>query len=176
MHPRLNEIDRDKVTNFYAAIRRESSDVGGIPIEVRHIESVLRMAEAYARMHLRDFVRSDDIDFAIDMMLESFLQSQKMTVARQLSKKLEKYKYKKNDINMLLLHRLNKEVQDKAVMEKQLRGIEETEKVSVEISLYQLRTLARDYGITEIDTFIKSSQFTKDFRLEGEKIKTIKEI
>lgn len=86
--PRLNEIDRDKVTNFYADIRRESSVVGGIPIAVRHIESVLRMAEAYARMHLRDFVRSDDIDFAIDMLLESFLQSQKMTVARQLSKKL----------------------------------------------------------------------------------------
>mmetsp|Transcript_20519 Transcript_20519/g.27731 ORF Transcript_20519/g.27731 Transcript_20519/m.27731 type:complete len:233 (-) Transcript_20519:400-1098(-) len=81
-NPRLNEIDRDKVTNFYADIRRESSVVGGIPIAVRHIESVLRMAEAYARMHLRDFVRSDDIDFAIDMLLESFLQSQKMTVAR----------------------------------------------------------------------------------------------
>lgn len=59
-----------------------------------------------------------------------------MTVARQLSKKLAKYKYKKNDVNMLLLHRLNKEAQDKAVMEKQSRGIEETEKVSVEISLY----------------------------------------
>lgn len=51
------------------------------------------MSEAYARMHLRDYVRSDDIDFAIDMLLESFLQSQKMTVARQLSKKLAKYKY-----------------------------------------------------------------------------------
>jgi len=42
-----------------------------------------------------------------------------MTVARQLSKKLAKYKYKKNDVNMLLFHRLNKEAQDKAVMEKQ---------------------------------------------------------
>jgi len=72
-HPRLNEIDRDKVTNFYADIRRESSVVGGIPIAVRHIESVLRMSEAYARMHLRDHVRADDIDFAIDMLLESFL-------------------------------------------------------------------------------------------------------
>lgn len=72
-HPRMNEIDRDKVTQFYADIRRESSVVGGIPIAVRHIESVLRMAEAYARMHLRDYVRSDDLDYAIDMLLESFL-------------------------------------------------------------------------------------------------------
>ena len=130
--PRLNEIDRDKVSNFYADIRRESSVVGGIPIAVRHIESVLRMSEAYARMHLRDHVRSDDIDFAIDMLLESFLQSQKMTVARQLSKKLAKYKYQKNDNNTLLFHILNKEAQDKAVFEKHERGIEATEKIPVD--------------------------------------------
>ena len=73
VNPKLNEIDRDKVTNFYAEIRNQSSVVGGIPIAVRHIESVLRMSEAYAKIHLRDYVRSDDIDFAIDMMLESFL-------------------------------------------------------------------------------------------------------
>jgi len=47
--------------------------VGGIPIAVRHIESVLRMAESHAKMHLRDHVRSDDIDMAISMLLESFL-------------------------------------------------------------------------------------------------------
>ena len=69
--PKLNEIDKDKVTNFYADIRNQSGAVGGIPIAVRHIESVIRMSEAHARMHLRDYVRADDIDFAIDMMLES---------------------------------------------------------------------------------------------------------
>ena len=72
-NPRINEIDQDKVTNFYTDLRKASGTVGGIPIAVRHIESVIRMSEAYARMHLRDYVRSDDIDFAIDMLLESFL-------------------------------------------------------------------------------------------------------
>jgi DNA replication licensing factor MCM2 len=75
VHPKLNDIDKEKVTNFYAEIRRESNVVGGIPIAVRHIESILRMSEAYAKIHLRDYVRSEDIDFAIDMMLHSFLQS-----------------------------------------------------------------------------------------------------
>jgi len=69
----LNEIDKEKVTQFYADIRKESNVVGGIPIAVRHIESVLRMAEAHAKIHLRDYVRSDDIDNAIEMLLESFL-------------------------------------------------------------------------------------------------------
>ena len=41
----------------------------------RHIESVIRMSEAHAKIHLRDYVRTDDIDFAIKMMVESFLQS-----------------------------------------------------------------------------------------------------
>ena len=155
--PRLNEIDRDKVTNFYADIRRESNVVGGIPIAVRHIESILRMSEAYARMHLRDYVRSDDIDFAIDMLLESFLQSQKMTVARQLSKKLAKYKYQKNDINNLLYHVLNKEAQDRAVYEKAEQGIEVTEKINVEITKYQFTQMAKDFGAQEIENFYSSS-------------------
>ena len=82
-------------------------------------------------MHLRDYVRSDDLDLAIDMLLESFLQSQKMTVARQLSKKLAHYKYKKDDLNNLLFHILNKEAQDRAVIYKHDRGVEVTEKVNV---------------------------------------------
>ena len=28
-------------------------EAGGIPVAVRHIESIIRMAEAHARMHLR---------------------------------------------------------------------------------------------------------------------------
>jgi DNA replication licensing factor MCM2 len=99
IHPKLNEIDKDKVTKFYADIRRESQLVGGIPIAVRHIESVLRMAEANAKMHLRDYVRTDDIDLAIGMMIDSFIQSQKASIARQLEKKFEPYRPKRTDPN-----------------------------------------------------------------------------
>jgi len=114
-HPRLNDIDKEKVTSFYAKIRKESSAVGGIPIAVRHIESVLRMSEAHAKMHLRDYVRTDDIDFAINMLLDSFLQSQKASVARALSKKFEPFKKKQADVNSLLLHILNKIAKERAV-------------------------------------------------------------
>ena len=37
----------------YAELRRESIHAGGIPVAIRHIESIIRMAEAHARMHLR---------------------------------------------------------------------------------------------------------------------------
>ena len=41
---------------MYSELRRESMSTGSVPITVRHIESILRMAEASAKMHLREFV------------------------------------------------------------------------------------------------------------------------
>ena len=53
---------------------------------MRHIESVMRMAQAQARMHLRDNVTDDDVDIAIRVMLESFIDTQKYSVMRQMKK------------------------------------------------------------------------------------------
>ena len=62
------------------------------------------------------------------------------------------------------------------MFEKHERGIEVTEKIPVEITLHQFKTVAHDFGAQEMDNFLKSSLFNKEFRLEGEKIKTVKEI
>jgi DNA replication licensing factor MCM2 len=58
-------IDEGKLAQLYSDLRRESATSGGVPIAVRHIESVMRMAEAHAKMHLRDHVRDDDLNAAI---------------------------------------------------------------------------------------------------------------
>lgn len=146
VHPRLSEIDKEKVTSFYAKIRHESSAVGGIPIAVRHIESVLRMSEAYARIHLRDYVHGADIDFAINMLLESFLQTQKASVARALSKKFESFKKKPADVNSLLYHILNKIVKERAVFIKYTRGIEQTDRVTVELPIDYFKRETSEFG------------------------------
>ncbi len=59
---------------------------GSIPITVRHIESMIRMAEAHAKMHLREYVREDDVNMAIRVMLESFIDTQKFSVMRNMRK------------------------------------------------------------------------------------------
>lgn len=59
---------------------------GSIPITVRHIESIIRIGEAHARMHLREYVHSDDVDMAIRVMLESFIDTQKYAVMRNMRK------------------------------------------------------------------------------------------
>lgn len=63
-----------------------SQATGSIPITVRHIESMIRMAEAHARMHLRDYVLEDDVNMAIRVMLESFIDTQKFSVMRSMRK------------------------------------------------------------------------------------------
>lgn len=59
---------------------------GSVPITVRHIESLIRIAEANARMHLRDYVHDDDINMAIRVLLESFIDTQKFAVMRNMRK------------------------------------------------------------------------------------------
>lgn len=57
-----------QIAALYAELRQQSAVSGGVPIAVRHIESVMRMAEASARMHLREHVRDDDVDLAIKVV------------------------------------------------------------------------------------------------------------
>lgn len=44
------------------------------------------MAEAHAKMHLRDYVLEDDVNMAIRVMLESFIDTQKFSVMRSMRK------------------------------------------------------------------------------------------
>lgn len=46
-------------------LRKEGAISSGMPVAVRHLESMIRMAEAHARMHLRSQVSDTDIDTAV---------------------------------------------------------------------------------------------------------------
>ena len=113
IHPKLRGFDQDKVSSLYVDLRRESANSGGVPIAVRHIESIMRMSEAHAKLHLREHVREDDVDAAIKVMLESFIQAQKFSVRRSLTKGFRKYLNTSSDKNHLLLHTLGKLVKEK---------------------------------------------------------------
>ena len=86
VRPVITQADTDKIASLYSDLRRESLVGGSIPITVRHLESMVRMAEAHAKMHLRDHVRSDDVDMAIRVMVESFVSAQKFSVMKMLKK------------------------------------------------------------------------------------------
>jgi DNA replication licensing factor MCM2 len=84
--PKLFDLDLDKISRLYADLRRESLATGSFPITVRHLESMIRMSEASARMSLREYVRADDIDLAISVAIGSFVSAQKMSIKKTLER------------------------------------------------------------------------------------------
>ena len=103
IHPKLHQMDQEKVAKMYSELRRESMATGSIPITVRHIESMIRIAEAHAKMHLREFVSEDDVNMAMRVMLESFIDTQKYSVMKTMKKNFSRYLSYKRDNNELLL-------------------------------------------------------------------------
>lgn len=84
--PKLHQLDQEKLSRLYSDLRRESLATGSFPITVRHLESMIRMAEASAKMNLREYVRSDDIDLAIQVTVGSFVNAQKISIKKTLER------------------------------------------------------------------------------------------
>jgi DNA replicative helicase MCM subunit Mcm2 (Cdc46/Mcm family) len=55
-HPELRLHDEAKLARFYSEIRQASLVGGGIPMTVRHLESIIRMACANAKFRLASVV------------------------------------------------------------------------------------------------------------------------
>ncbi|KAG8893062.1 MCM DNA helicase complex subunit, partial [Tulasnella sp. 417] len=70
----------------FAKLRGESLSTGSFPVTVRHLESMIRMAEASAEMHLREYVRRDDVDLAISVTIGSFVNAQKLSIKKSLER------------------------------------------------------------------------------------------
>lgn len=171
VHPKLTDVDKEKISDFYSTIRKYSSSIGGIPISVRHIEGMLRMSEAHAKIHLREYVRSEDVDVAIKMLLESFLQSQKSSIASALRPKLTKYLTSSSDDFELLFHILKQMARETARSKKMLENISDSV-IDIEISKEQFALETKDIPQFTIERFFKSAEFCKEFILEDNKIKT----
>ena len=178
VHPQLSDLDQEKIVRFYSELRQESQKTGGISITVRHIESLIRIAESHARIHLRDYVRDDDVDTAISMLLESFLQSQKYAVARQLGKRFSKYLRKINEESDLLFHLLNKLFRDTIRMHQYRINADLTSALTlgdvdfrnIFVSFDQFENEAREYSVHDLAGFIRSSIFQDNFTLHDRKI------
>lgn len=50
--PELRSQDEERLTTFYSKLREATSRNGGLPMTVRHLESIMRMATANAKMRL----------------------------------------------------------------------------------------------------------------------------
>ncbi|OZJ03093.1 hypothetical protein BZG36_03914 [Bifiguratus adelaidae] len=156
--PKLHQADSDKLARLYAEMRRESLASGSVPITVRHYEAMLRMAEAHARMHLREYVRSDDVDMAIQVMLKSFVTAQKYSVMRVLNKKFAKYINQASDHNELLLYTLGQ------LYKQKLRSLSVKQRRTgvVDIDIEDLESRVKELEIHDIQPFLNSILFQQN--------------
>ncbi|KAJ7316905.1 hypothetical protein JRQ81_003067 [Phrynocephalus forsythii] len=156
VHPKLNQMDQDKVARMYSELRKESMATGSIPITVRHIESVIRMAEAHARMHLRDYVVEDDVNMAIRVMLESFIDTQKFSVMRSMRKTFARYLAFRRDNNELLLFILKQLVSEQVMYQRNRYGAQQD---TIEVPEKDLVDKARQINIHNLSAFYDSELF-----------------
>ncbi|XP_048210755.1 DNA replication licensing factor MCM2 [Perognathus longimembris pacificus] len=156
VHPKLHQMDQDKVARMYSDLRKESMATGSIPITVRHIESMIRMAEAHARMHLRDYVTEDDVSMAIRVMLESFIDTQKFSVMRSMRKTFARYLSFRRDNNELLLFLLKQLVAEQVTYQRNRFGAQQD---TIEVPEKDLVDKARQINIHNLSAFYDSELF-----------------
>merc|ERR1712241_654244 len=167
VHPKLHDMDQDKVAKMYSELRRESMATGSVPITVRHIESMIRIAESHAKMHLREFVRDDDVNMAMRVMLESFIDTQKFSVMKSMKRKFQRYLAFKRDNNELLLFVLKQMAQETATYMRNRYG---TEQEVIEVTENDLLDRARAVNIQNLQPFFNSQLFqSNNFRHDAQR-------
>jgi len=179
IRPKLNDVDVDKLQRLYAELRRESASGDGVSIAVRHLESLLRMTEAHARMHLRENVRDDDADAAIQVLLRSFISTQKYSVQRSMHRSFAKYLSYNVDNNQLLLFMLNTLLREQLSYRNLRRKAEDREATlnSIEIDVEDLEAKAREKKIYDLSSFFSSALFRENrFSLSQNKKRIVKEL
>jgi DNA replication licensing factor MCM2 len=171
IRPELSQMDVDKIAKVYAQVRKESITSAALPITVRHLESIVRMAEAHARMHLRTHVRTDDIDLALRVLLDSFIQAQKHSVMGHLRKAFARYVQYKRDADELVLYVLNDLVKETLKFEAAKLRRDDERVGQVTVRTHDLRVRAKEVNVHDLQPFFGSAQFrAAGYRLVGEDI------
>uniref|UniRef100_A0A0N5BRU2 DNA replication licensing factor MCM2 n=1 Tax=Strongyloides papillosus TaxID=174720 RepID=A0A0N5BRU2_STREA len=91
IHPKLEGVPYERISNLFVDMRTQSKITGSVAITVRHVESMIRMAEAHAKIHLRQYVNEDDVSAAINVMFNSFVETQKVSIKREMKKIFARY-------------------------------------------------------------------------------------
>jgi len=171
--PKATNLDKEKLANFYKEIRKEAFRSGGAPMTARHLESIIRLAEANARIELREHVLAKDLDNAISIMLESFIQSQKHQVAEELRQKFRRYisqTTSASDTVMMLLDRLFKEKLEQLGLRRRDGSSPDMSEVTVDMADVVRHVERAEIDLDEVHDFMRSPRFRAHFKVEDEKV------
>jgi DNA replication licensing factor MCM2 len=170
INPRMTVKHKKKLQNFYGDLRNKSNQFDGINIVTRHLESLIRMSQASARMHLRNIVENQDIDIAIGVMLTTFIETQKQNIQRQLKKTFKRYLNSRAEYNVLLKSILKSSLEHQQKLKiTALRNNTRFEGI-FNMSTSYFKSEAAKKGINDISEFLNSKFFKENFLLRNETI------
>jgi DNA replication licensing factor MCM2 len=86
-----NKINHEKLTKLYSLLRKEDFSSGGIKLALKHLETMLRLIEASARMHLRENTSKKDMTIGIAVFLTSFFNIQPNKIKNFLKLRYKKF-------------------------------------------------------------------------------------
>jgi len=172
--PSVTDIDKNKLARFYQELRQEAFRSGGAPMTARHVDSIMRLVEASAKMELRQHCTTADLDWALSVTLESFIASQKHQVAEELRKRFRSYIAHATPISdqiMTLLDRLFKDRHEEVNLSK-AEGEPDIELSDVAVSMAEVvRQIENDdLDIDQVHSFMETHRFRQNFRVEGESL------
>lgn len=165
-HPKFQQGNKDKISKMYSILRKESQITNSIPITVRHVESIIRMSEAFAKMHLREYVNDEDINRAMKVGILSFIQTQKYSVMSSMRQMLKKYLEYGTDDSQLMLFVLKKIVKEKIDFHQNLstnNGNNSSALIQkVTINNSEFKSLLKNVSVSKVNDFLRSDLFKEN--------------
>lgn len=169
VRPRISNINGSPLETLFMHLRQESKKGGGIPVTVRHLESILRLSEAHARLHLREFVTDSDVSAAMALFLRCFLQTQKYSMRHALEVRFRQFLESDIEPQHLILNRLKGLVHQVRSWERSISGVEPTS-VHVPSSDLEDAVKTMNVGQEAVLRFYESDLFRANgFALEKER-------
>ncbi|GMT24397.1 hypothetical protein PFISCL1PPCAC_15694, partial [Pristionchus fissidentatus] len=173
VHPVLSDKFMDKMSNLFAEMRRESLATASVAITVRTVESMIRLSEAHAKLHLRSYVNDDDVQCAMKVVLESFIATQKASVMRQMRKTLGRHLRQNRSNTELLMYILKQLAKDALHCEMGRNGGDDVI-ASITIPESELLEKAHSLKIDNVRSLYDSGVFKDNHFVYDEKKKVIR--
>ena len=166
--PTMTIVCGKKLENFYVKLREESKKSSGLKIMVRHLESLIRLSTASAKLHLRKTVTERDCDIAIAVLLSSFIKSQKPSIGEVIKRKFSIYLKKSSSSKSKLAYILNNLVNQYITYSKIRNDNNLNESNMVKIPYNEFVTVAKENQIRDLKYFFDSDYFRSNFFIEVE--------
>jgi len=102
--PELRGDCVDFAAKLYAALRGKAAKADqnkvSVPITVRTLETIIRLATAHAKMRLSREVSSDDIQMAVSLLLHTIFQEEQEGLNEKFDEKIEEADMEEEDSNI----------------------------------------------------------------------------